>query len=149
MSPTEVCRLTSLCLKTTYFRFKDLFYKQQDGAAMQSPISPMVANLYKEAFEERVLSSFTLIPKLWLRYVDDTFKVWPHGQSTLDKFHSHLNAQHPSIQFTREEESNGKIPFLDTMVEREGTSVTTTVYRKPTHTDRYLHFTSHHPGYKS
>ena len=113
---------------------------------MGSPLSPVVANLYMEAFEERALSSSTLIPKLWLRYVDDTFVVWPHGRGTLDEFHSHLNVQHPSMQFAREEESGGKIPFLDVMVERKGASVITTVCRKPNHTDRYLHFTSHHHG---
>ena len=88
--------------------------------------------------------SSTLTPKLWFRYVDDTFMVWPHDQSSLEEFHSHLNQQHPSIQFTREEESERRIPFLDAMVERREGSVTTTVYRKPTHTDRYLHYSSHH-----
>lgn len=91
----------------------------------------MVANVYMEVFEEQALSSSTLIPKLWLRYryVDDTFVVWQHGPSSLDKFHQHkfhqhLNAQHPSIQFTEEEESGGKIPFLDVMVERIGAAAT-------------------------
>ena len=125
MSPGEVCRLTSLRLRSTYFRFKDDFFEQCDGAAMGSPLSLVVANLYMEAFEERALSSSTLTPKLWLRYVDDTFVVWPHGLSSLEEFHSHLNQQHPSIQFTREDESECKILFLDTMVERRERSVTT------------------------
>ena len=51
-----------------------------------------------------------------------------------------LNAQNPSIQFTMEEESEERVSFLDVMVERGGDSkITTTIYRKPTHTDRYLH----------
>lgn len=71
--------------------------------------------------------------------------MWPHGLSSLEEFHSYLNQQHPSIQFMREE-SDRRIPFLDIMEERKEGSVTTTVYRKPTHTDRYLHFLSHHHG---
>ena len=103
---------------------------------MGSPLSPVVANLYMEAFEGVI----TLTPKLWLRYVDDTFVIWSHSSSSLEKFHSHLNAQNPSIQFTMEEESEGRVSFLDVMVERGGDSkITTTIYRKPTHTDRYLH----------
>ena len=43
-----------------------------------------------------------------------------------------------------EEETKGKLPFFDTLVERKGTSVSTTVYRKPTHTSRHIYFTSHH-----
>ena len=38
------------------------------------------------------------------------------------------------------------IPFLDTRITRKvDGKLDVTVYRKPTHTDRYLHFKSHHP----
>jgi hypothetical protein len=30
------------------------------------------------------------------------------------------------------------------MVEQDGDKLTTSVYRKPTHTDHYLHYSSHH-----
>ena len=43
-----------------------------------------------------------------------------------------------------EEESEGQIPFLDTLVRKEETEVKTSVYRKPTATDRYIHFDTHH-----
>ena len=97
-----------------------------------------------EAFEERALCSFPLQPKLWLRYVDDTFVVWSHGTEALGDFHRHLNAQDQAIQFTTEEESEGKIPFLDALVERKGSKAVTSVYHKPTSTERYIHFHSHH-----
>ena len=45
-----------------------------------------------------------------------------------------------------ETENNSKIAFLDTSVCREpGGLPTTSVYRKPTHTDQYLAYDSHHP----
>jgi len=51
-----------------------------------------------------------------------------------------------SIKFTYEEESNGKTPFLDLLFRRQPDgAVSTEVYRKPMHTDQYLHFRSHHP----
>ena len=116
MSSQTICRLTSLCLRSTYFQFKDSFFEQLEGAAMGSPLSPVIANIYMEAFEERALQSARLAPKLWTRYVDDTFVVWPHGDEELEQFHDHLNGQNQSIQFTREEESDGKIAFLDALV---------------------------------
>ena len=87
----DICALTSLCLGSTYFMFNDTFFEQVEGAAMGSPLSPVVANLFMEAFEERALESATLKPRLWVRYVDDTFVLWPHGEDELEKFHLHLN----------------------------------------------------------
>ena len=65
---------------------------------------------------------------------------------SLRTFHDHLNSQHPAIQFTMEEESEGQIPFLDTLVRKEGAEVKISVYWKPTATDRYMyiHFDLHH-----
>ena len=39
----------------------------------------------------------------------------------------------------------GAIPFLDTLCKPNGEEISVSVYRKPTHTDRYLDFNSSHP----
>ena len=43
-----------------------------------------------------------------------------------------------------ETEKNRQLPFLDVMVTKNKQTLTTSVYRKITHTDRYLHYSSHH-----
>ena len=62
-------------------------------------------------------------------------------------FLEHLNSIENCIKFTVERESEGKIAFFDCMVHRqEDGRLTTTVYRKATHTGRFLSFSSHHPS---
>ena len=77
--------------------------------------------------------------------MDDTCTALPRNM--VKSFHSHLNSVEPCIQFTVEEESVDRtLPFLDVQLckDPDGT-VTTSVYRKATHTDQYLSYTSHHP----
>ena len=42
-------------------------------------------------------------------------------------------------------EENGKIPFLDGLVSRDENKLRTTIYRKPTNTDRLLDQSSYNP----
>ena len=67
------------------------------------------------------------------------------------KLQQHMNNVDPigSIIFTREDEENNSMPFLDAKFTRkEDGSVKSTVYRKKTHTDQYLNFASHHPKHQ-
>ena len=89
-------------------------------------------------------SSTDVQPRFWKWYVDDTCTALP--ASRVQEFLEHLNSVEPSIRFTVEVESNGQLPFPDVLLRHDPDgSIATSVYRKPTHTDRYLDFSSHHP----
>ena len=95
-----------------------------------------------EEIEERAIANTANPPKVWHRYVDDVLSVMK--KDAISTFHDELNSIDTHISFTIEYETNGQIAFLDTLISRNSGSITTDVYRKPTHTDNYLHFKSHH-----
>ena len=43
-----------------------------------------------------------------------------------------------------EKESNGEVAFLNTLLKWNNVDISVLVYRKPTHTDQYLHYSSYH-----
>ena len=142
--PTDdLMDLLNLCLTSTYFQYNGKHYKQLHGTAMGSPVSVVVAEIVMQNIEERALATYKRTLPLWLRYVDDTFTAVHKDE--IDDFHEHLNGQNADIQFTKEIEENGKIPFLDCLVTRDNNKLRTTIYRKPTHTDRLLDQSSYNP----
>ena len=144
MTVNNISCLLEFCLTITYFTFQEKFYEQVEGAAMGSPISPIVANLYMEDFEMRAINTSPHPPLKWKRFVDDTCVIIKAAQK--QSFLNHINSIDQNIQFTAEEpRPDGSIPFLDILITpgRDG-SLTTSVFRKPTHTDLYMQWDSHH-----
>jgi hypothetical protein len=68
-----IMELLEVCMRTTYFQVDDKFYEQKEGMAMGSPLSPVVSNIFMETFEQLALTTAQHKPKMWLRYVADTF----------------------------------------------------------------------------
>ncbi|XP_065573268.1 uncharacterized protein LOC136035407 [Artemia franciscana] len=138
--------LVRLCNKfSLYFRFREKFFLQVKGLPMGTVLSPFLANFYMDFIEQSALHSFPLKHSLWFRFVDDILAVWEHGQNSLKVFLAHLNSFDSNLQFTIELEDSGKLPFLDVLIIKNIPSLDFSIYRKPTHNDRYLHFSSNHP----
>ena len=57
MTVKHISCLLEFCLRNTYFTFQGRFCEQTEGAAMGSPISPIVANLFMEDLEIRALAT--------------------------------------------------------------------------------------------
>ena len=70
LSVQNIMELLGFCLNNTYFSFQNKFYEQVEGAAMGSPVIPIVANLYMEYFEGKALASTANPPRygigLWM-----------------------------------------------------------------------------------
>ena len=113
---------------------------------MGSPLAPTFANAFLSHFEKIWLSECppTFKPLLYKRYVDDTFLLFKDPEH-VPKFLTYLNSKHKNIKFTVELENNNSLPFLDTLLVRDGNHITTSVFRKPTFTGLGTNFLSFVP----
>ena len=75
ISPSTICHLIKLCLRTTYFELYEDFYELVDGAAMGSPLSHVITNICMEELEEEAISTASDQPSFWVHCVDDTFVI--------------------------------------------------------------------------
>ena len=77
---------------------------------MESPISPIMANLYMEEFENKANNTAECPPRVWKRYVDDTFVVIEANKK--QGFLEHINRVDLFIPFTTEgARTDRSIPF--------------------------------------
>ena len=100
---------------------------------MGLPLGPSFANIFMCHHEKLWLSSCPseFAPIFYRRYVDDCFVIF-RDRTHVDLFLDFLNSKHRNIKFTVEQESQGKLPFLDVLVRKEGGRLQTSVFRKPT-----------------
>ena len=117
-------------------------FRQIDGIAMGSPLSPTLANIIMIALEDAILKDFLQndIIKFCVRCVDDTLVL--AKPSDIDLILNKLSC-HLEIEFTHEELINkNDVPFLDIKFTSNGTAI----FRKNTaHTGQYIHLCSFTP----
>ncbi len=74
-------------------------------------------------------------------FVDATFVIIKID--LVPSFHQLLNTSLPGIEFTMQQPTNDRLPFLDVLPSGD---FETTVYHKETNDDVVLHFNSNHPA---
>ncbi len=151
LSADQIVDLLKFSLKNSVFRSgTGQHFLQLEGTAMGKSFSPVVAEIILQHLENLLFRSDTPLPRFWTRYVDDVLAVWEHGEEKIPEFLEILNNLVPGINFTAEFEKDGAISFLDVLVQRTKNNFQTSVYRKATHSGRYLNNASCHlPSQKS
>ena len=106
---------------------------------MGGPLSRLLADLIIENKIEKKILQHPRWKKCWdsVRLIDDTLSGWES-----EEVFEFLNTLHPGIKWTCEKEQNGKLAIFDIQLIREGAKLNTTVYRKSSASDRYIHYTS-------
>ena len=67
-----------------------------------------------QAYERTAITTALHPPKVWERFVDDVYSILK--RTHLENLFHHINNLHQNIKFSMEEESNGELAFLDTLL---------------------------------
>ncbi|XP_075207802.1 uncharacterized protein LOC142312700 [Anomaloglossus baeobatrachus] len=139
--------LLSLVLNLNYFVFDRTFYKQVSGTAMGARCAPSYANIYLGWWEETKVRNMPAYKKhvfQWFRYLDDVLMLWTGSWEECEEFISELNNNMLNIYLTSFL-SLTSVDFLDLKLSLEGSRIATDLFRKPTSTNSFLHYSSFHP----
>ena len=131
--------LINFCLDNSYFEFNGDFYSQDTGGTMGSPLIVELAEIRTAETEQHALSTTTTPPGTYRHFVDDGIGAFANRQHA-DAFLAYINSLNPDLQYTIEHpSSDGTLPYLDVLIHPDKS---TSVYRKPTHTNLYVKYTS-------
>ena len=107
----EFEKLLRAALQYNLFSFEGKIYKQIDGVAMGSSLSPTLTNAFLCFHNQIWLNECPdeFKPVYCRRYVDDIFVCF-RSPDHLEKFNNYLNCKHRNVKFTCEK--NIIIPCL-------------------------------------
>jgi hypothetical protein len=132
-------------LKNNLFFFDNEYYLQTKGTTMGTKVAPTYATLVFGFLEEKLFTKCNTlfgeefgryIETNWKRYLDDCFIFWTKSLQDLQLFNNILNRLHQNIKFTMESNEN-ELPFLDILIIKDGTKITTDLYYKKTDSYQY------------
>ena len=147
ISKKELQTLFEFATSLSHFSFNGMIYDQTDGVAMGSPLGPVLANVFMGFHESKWISNYSNNnkPLYYARYVDDIFCLF-HNEKDSEMFLNYLNDQHNNIRFTIEKETEGRLSFLDTKIDKtQGVKPSISIFKKSTFTGLMINYLSYNP----
>ena len=100
-------------------------------------------------WEKQALRQCNKLPLIYLRYLDDMFGIWSHGDGEYQVFLDILNSHQNCVKLTLVT-SKQSADFLDTTISKgerfnSNGQLDSKVYFKPTYTHQLLYIDSFHP----
>jgi hypothetical protein len=104
---------------------------------MGAPTSAIIAETYLQHLEHNQVYNLLIKHQItgYFRYVDDILIIYDENKTHIDMMMMEFNAIHPTINFTKENESHSKLNFLDMTIHRKHNKLNFTTYKKPTSTN--------------
>ena len=124
LTKNEIKKLLIFCTKNVHFTLNNEIYVQNDGATIESPLGPILANVLMVELENTLVPTLHQHVKKWRRYVGDTFAYVRN--EFIDYVLTTLNSFHPNISFTYNKENNNQLPLLYFLLIRNRTTYVST-----------------------
>ena len=91
--------MAEFVLKNNFFEFSGGIKQQKSGTVIGTKFAHPNACIFIDGVETEFFKSEELQPFLWLRYIDDIFFIWTHGEEKLTQF---FNEVFSYLKFTYE-----------------------------------------------
>ena len=72
--------MAEFVLNNNMFQFNSKVYLQKSGKAIGTKFSTSFAYIYMDEVEQKFLETQRKKLLTWLRYIDDMFFIWTHGE---------------------------------------------------------------------
>ena len=115
INKTALRSLLRLACVNIVFMFNNDIYVQQDGLSMGSCLAPTMAAFAMDMLESKFVNYKHNPPIFYQRYADDIYAIFQSDKDVSD-FFEYLNSLSSNIKFTKEEESDNTLTFLDTKI---------------------------------
>jgi len=117
--------LLSTILRQNYFSFLGQIYQPDKGAAMGSPISSTMAEIFLQQIENSIIKHLidAKILSFYTRNVD-ILLIYDTTRTNPDNILQYVDSIHTSVQLCPTMESENNIHFLDLSITRRPTALT-------------------------
>jgi hypothetical protein len=111
----QILTLLKEVLTQNYFAFQQTIYQPEQGIAMESPISGIIAEIFLEHFEENDIKHLldTKSIAFYAKYVDDILIIYDTTRIDPHTINTYANNIHSNIKLNPTYEQLGSIDFLD------------------------------------
>ena len=94
--------MAEFVLRDTIFEVNSKAYQQKSGTAIWkwTKFAPPCTCIYMNQVEQKFLEMLNKKLLIWLRYIDDNFFIWTHGEQELETILKDLNNFIPNLSFT-------------------------------------------------
>jgi len=114
---------------------------------MGSHTSSTIAEIYLQFLEEIYIKQWLQCKEIiyYKRYIDSVLIIFNQNKTNEKTIINQMNSIDKHLEFKISEEENSSISCLDLTIHRNIKSINLSIYRKPTHTDIMIQFSSTQP----